>query len=105
MKYHALSEEESMPMRSKPSVADVAEHFEEYLHRVVDDGETLVLLRAGQPVAELRPVARGGRLRDLPAILSSLPRLSASEADSFAADLEAARSELAHQTPRDPWAS
>ena len=94
-----------MRERSKPSVTDVAQHFEEYLRRVADGGESFVLLRGGQPVAELRPVVAGGRLRDLPAILSSLPSLSENEADSFAADLEAARAELAHKSPRDPWAS
>jgi antitoxin (DNA-binding transcriptional repressor) of toxin-antitoxin stability system len=92
-------------MRSKPSVTEVAEHFEEYLRRVLDGGESFLLMREGKPIAELRPIPAGRRLRELPEILASLPRLSRGEADSFASDIETARAELALRSPRDPWAS
>ena len=92
-------------MRSTPSVTDVAEHFEEYLHRVEDRGESFVLMREGEPVAELRPIAKGMSLCQLPTLLASLPRLSEDEALSFAADLDAARAELGLRSPRDPWES
>lgn len=92
-------------MRSTLSVTDVAEHFDEYLHRVEDRGESFVLMRGGHAVAELRPVARGTRLRDLPGLLASLPRLQEDEAAGFAADLDAARAELETGSPRDPWGS
>lgn len=42
-------------------------------------------------------------LVDLPTLLASLPRLE--DADAFAADLAAARAELATDEPTDPWAS
>lgn len=45
----------------------------------------------------------GGRLEDLPALLASLPRLSESEAEELAADLDRAREELARKELTDPW--
>jgi len=45
------------------------------------------------------------RLKDLPAVLASLPRLSESEAEDLAADLDRAREELARQGLTDPWAT
>lgn len=45
------------------------------------------------------------RLKDLPAALASLPRLSESEAEDLAADLDRAREELARQSLTDPWAA
>jgi antitoxin (DNA-binding transcriptional repressor) of toxin-antitoxin stability system len=84
------------------SVEDVSQHFEEYMHRVEDQGASIVLTRDDQPVAELRPVPKARRLRELPEILASLPRLSEDEAASFAADLEAAQAEIAG-IPRNPW--
>ncbi len=91
-------------MRSTLSVTDVAEHFDEYIHRVEGRGESFVLMRGGHAVAELRPVAPGSRVRDLPGLLASLPRLREDEAAGFAADLDAARLEL-ELSPRDPWDS
>jgi antitoxin (DNA-binding transcriptional repressor) of toxin-antitoxin stability system len=89
-------------MSHRFSVQEVGEHFEEYVHRVEDEGASVVLMRGGQPVAELRPVPKVKRLRDLPEILASLPRLSEDEAVAFAADLDAARAEIAG-SPRNPW--
>lgn len=88
-----------------PSVTDVAEHFDEYLHRVEEDGESFVLVREGHPIAELRPIREVRHLSELPGLLASLPRLSEEDAAGFAADLEAARAEVALDAPRDPWGS
>lgn len=44
------------------------------------------------------------RLEDLPALLASLPRLSESEAEELAEDLDRAREELAGTELTDPWA-
>lgn len=44
------------------------------------------------------------RLEDLPALLASLPRLSKSEAEELAEDLDRAREELAGAELTDPWA-
>jgi antitoxin (DNA-binding transcriptional repressor) of toxin-antitoxin stability system len=92
-------------MRSAPSVTDVARNFAEYINRVAFRGERFVLMRGKRPVAELRPVATGKRLRELPALLASLPRLSESEAVDLAADLDAARRDLSQASLRDPWES
>jgi antitoxin (DNA-binding transcriptional repressor) of toxin-antitoxin stability system len=92
-------------MRFTPSVTDVARNFAEYINRVAFRGEHFILMRGKQPVAELRPVPAGRRLRELPGILASLPRLSASEVDDFAGDLDRAREELDRVPPHDPWAS
>jgi hypothetical protein len=55
-------------------------------------------------MAEPRPLPVGRKLSDLPGIFASLPRLSEEEAASFAADVDAAREELAH-FDYDPWES
>jgi antitoxin (DNA-binding transcriptional repressor) of toxin-antitoxin stability system len=92
-------------MRITASVTDVLRNFSDYINRVAYRGERFVLVRGGRPVAELAPVAAGARLGDLPALLASLPRLTADEADALGADLEHARRELEQRRPADPWAS
>jgi antitoxin (DNA-binding transcriptional repressor) of toxin-antitoxin stability system len=92
-------------MRTMPSVTDVARHFSEYLNRVAFHGESFLLMRGKRPVAELRPVPAGKRLRELPELLASLPRLTEAEATALAEDLAEARSELSLAPVRDPWAS
>lgn len=87
------------------SVTDVARNFAEYLNRVAYRGESFTLTRGGKPVAELTPVPRGVRVSDLPAILASLPKLSAEELESFAADIEEGRPRPSDDDFRDPWAS
>ena len=88
----------------KATIDEFERRFIEYVD-VVARGETVTLLRNGRPVAELRPVSAGLPLSDLPAVLASLPSLSAGDADDFARDLEAARTALAHRPVEDRWAS
>lgn len=92
-------------MRFHPTVTEVARHFAEYINRVAYRGERFVLMRGKRPVAELRPVASGKRLRELPDLLSSLPRLSKEDLEGMAADLEQARGEISRNPLRDPWVS
>jgi antitoxin (DNA-binding transcriptional repressor) of toxin-antitoxin stability system len=87
------------------SVTEVARHFTEYLNRVAYRGECFVLMRGNKPIAELRPLPVGKRLTDLPALVASLPHLSEAEAAQFAADLTAAREDLARAEVHDPWRS
>ena len=88
-----------------PSVTEVARNFAEYINRVAFRGERFILMRGKKPVAELRPLAVGKRLRELPDLLASLPRLSEEEALAFSEDLARARAELSRVPVRDPWAS
>lgn len=92
-------------MPSNRSVTEIARNFAEYIDRVSFRGERFVLTRGKKPVAELGPVPHGRRLGDLPALLSSLPRLSEQDAEDFEKDLEAAREELSRSEVRDPWES
>ena len=85
------------------SVTEIARHFAEYINRVAYRGERFVLVRGNKPIAELRPLPVGKRLAELPALLASLPHLSATEAAQFAADLTAAREALARVEVHDPW--
>jgi len=86
------------------TATEVARRFADVLNRVAYRRESFVIVRGQRPVAELRPVPAGTRLADLPALLASLPSLD-DDADTFAADLEAARVELATREAADPWAS
>jgi antitoxin (DNA-binding transcriptional repressor) of toxin-antitoxin stability system len=92
-------------MRFNPSVTEVARNFAEFINRVAFRGERFVLMRGKKAVAELRPVPTGKRLRELPELLASLPRLGSDEADALARDLERAGAELRRQTIVDPWES
>jgi antitoxin (DNA-binding transcriptional repressor) of toxin-antitoxin stability system len=92
-------------MRYSTSVTEVARHFSDYLNRVAFRGERFVLMRGKRAMAELIPISTGRPLKDLPGLLASLPHLGAEDAASYAADIEAARAELAHLPLRDPWES
>ena len=92
-------------MRSRPTVSEVARNFSDYIDRVVHRGERFVLMRGRKPVAELRPVNQGLRLRELPGLLSSLPHLSPEDTAAFESDLTDARRELDQIPLRDPWGS
>jgi prevent-host-death family protein len=92
-------------MKITASVTEVFRNFSDYINRVAYRGERFVLVRGGRPVAELTPVATGRRLGELPALLDSLPRLTADEAAALGEDLDRARSDLAERPPGDPWAS
>lgn len=88
------------------TVTDLMRNFREYIGRVAHGGERFLLSRGGKTVAELRGVASGRTLDELPGVLESLPPLSPDEADTFARDLDAARHELAAAPESgDPWAS
>lgn len=88
------------------TVTDLMRNFREYIGRVAHGGERFLLSRGGKIVAELRGVASGRTLDELPGVLESLPPLSPDEADTFARDLDAARDQLATAPESgDPWAS
>ena len=89
---------------SELTVTQLVRNFAEYLNRVALLGERFTILRSNKPVAELHPVPQGRRMRDLPAILAKLPRLSDDDIDRFERDLENARQELRQKAPADPWA-
>ncbi len=86
------------------TVTEVVRHFADYVNRVAYRRESFVLVRGSRPVAELRPLPAGKRLGELPGLLASVPRLGL-EADDFAADLNAAREEIALGEVVDPWQS
>lgn len=88
---------------SDVTVTQVARNFAEYVNRVAYRRESFTLLRGKKPLAELRPLPTGARLSELPGLLASLPRLTATEARDLAADLDAAREELGEA--RDAWQS
>ncbi len=87
------------------TVTEAVRHFADYVNRVVYRHETFVLCKGRKPVAELHPVPSGSRLRDLPAILRSLPRLSEKDAAAFLSDIEETRKGQSEQEARNPWAS
>jgi len=88
-------------MNSRASATDVARDFGKYLARVSTRGECFVLFRGKQAVAELRPMSAQKRLRELPELLASLPRLSEAEAADLAVDLGHARRDLTR--PHQGW--
>lgn len=87
------------------SVTEMARHLAEYINRVAYRGECFVLVRGNKPIAELRPLPTGKRLVELPALLASLPHLSATEAAQLAEDLTTAREALPRVEIHDPGRS
>lgn len=73
------------------TVTEAVRNFSDYVNRVAYKRESFVLRRGRKAMAELRPVPTGRRLGDLPAILKSLPHLSAREVDAFSRDVGEAR--------------
>jgi hypothetical protein len=55
--------------------------------------------RDGRRIATLRACDPAPTLAQLPALLRSLPHLPLSEAETFAADIDAARAELRSESP------
>ncbi|MGH3147349.1 MAG: type II toxin-antitoxin system Phd/YefM family antitoxin [Rubrobacter sp.] len=92
-------------MREAHSVTEVARHFADYINRVFYRGERFVLVRGNKPVAELGPLPAGKRLAELPGLLGSLPGLSETDVEEFAADLASAKATLEKAEGRDPWES
>lgn len=93
-------------MDNSVSVTDVARNFADYVNRVVYRGETFVLYRGNKAVAQLQPVPNGKPLKELPALLASLPKLTDDELAEFSEDLNTIKEEaIQHGDMRDPWAS
>ena len=80
------------------SVTEAARNFSDVVNRAYYRGETTVLVRSGQPVARITPVAlpdcTGAALAER---LDLIRHLSPEEATAFGNDIEAAR--LALNTP------
>lgn len=91
---------------SRHNVAEVARNLMAFVNRVAYRGERFTLVHAGEAVAELRPVARGLRIGDLPDFVATLPHLDSTELSEFARDLDAARAAMnIWPDARDPWES
>lgn len=84
-------------MKSSVTITDLVRNFSDYFSRVFYRGESFTIKKGREMVAELRPLPRGQKLSALPELLKNLPRLSDSELESFASDIDAARSNLPMQ--------
>ena len=87
------------------TVTEAVRHFSDYVSRVAYRHESFVLRKGNKSVAELRPLPSGRRLGDLPSILRSVPHLPIDDVTSFAEDVDTARTRIAGDKLRDPWAS
>lgn len=91
----------SKPVRTV-SVTDGARRFADLVNRAFYRHETTVLLKNGVPVAHIAPVAPAGiPANELATRWPLLPRLSQSDAEAFAREVEAARAAL--PAPAAPW--
>ena len=90
-------------MSVRVSVTEFVRGFADYINRVAYSGEAFVLVRGRREIAEVRPVQPGRRIRELPQLLDSLPRLGRGDAQRFQEDVTRASSEFL--ADRDPWES
>lgn len=76
------------------SIDEFSPATREHLSRVASDGETIIVVQNQRPIAEIRPLPQPVLVKDLIAVMNSLPQLLPAEADAFATDIEQARREL-----------
>lgn len=89
---------------SRITITYLARNLADIVKRVSYRGERFVVLRGNRPVVELVPPPQARRLRDLPGILSGLPRLGPDEAARMGSELAAAREALGG-AGEGPWGS
>lgn len=91
----------STPSRTL-TVTEAARRFADVVNRAFYRHETTVLVKNGVPVAYVAPMAPAGiAANELAHRWPLLPRLSAADAEGFAADVAAARAAM--HPPADPW--
>jgi hypothetical protein len=92
-------------MSQRISIDDFPPHIRERLEKAVHEAETIVLTANDRPLAEIRPVAVSLKVKELPVVLRSLPRLTPQEAEDFKRDIEEARRAIGPLPSTDPWES
>ncbi len=84
------------------TVTEAARNFSDLINRAFYRGESTRLIRSGEVVAKIVPVAGDTVLGcDLAERWDSLPHLSKREAESFAKDISDARDSVG--APQDRW--
>jgi antitoxin (DNA-binding transcriptional repressor) of toxin-antitoxin stability system len=86
------------------TVTQLARNLADFMNRVAYRGERFTVMRGNREIAEIGPAPRGRPLAELAAVLDALPRLSASDAESFAADLDETRRSVG-PPGQNPWPS
>jgi hypothetical protein len=84
-------------------ITEVSRHFSDFVNRVVYCKERFTLIRGNKPIARLEPELKGCTLRDLPAMIAALPRLSDDEMLDFSQDIEKSRVTLDTKVEQSPW--
>lgn len=80
------------------TATEAARNFSKILDRAKHRGETFVVERNGEPVAEIRPAAKRGTVADLIDVLKQPPPDPDWERDMLEIIAERKR-----DIPRDPW--
>lgn len=83
-------------------ITDVSRNFSDYVNRCYYGGESFILVRGGKPVAELKALPVGRKVRDLPQLLASLPKLDETDQILYVQDIEEMRRSVAEE-PENPW--
>ena len=82
-------------MKNAISVTEAARNFANIINRIYYKHESTTLLKSGEPVARIVPVAPSTCLaRDFAHYLKTIPHLSEDEAADFERDLDTSRQKL-----------
>lgn len=81
------------------SATDASRNFSEILNRARYGGESFVVERNGEAVAEIRPAPKRSTVGDLIDFLENTPLPD----PDFKRDMEAIIAERKRDYPRDPW--
>lgn len=80
-----------MSTATSVSITEAARNFSDFINRVAYRQESFFLIRGKKPVAELRPVASGRRLAEMPGFLRSGPGMDGRDWKTFRRDVEKVR--------------
>jgi hypothetical protein len=92
-------------MSERISIDDFPLHIRERLERAVNEAETITLMNNDRPVAEVRPLPTLLKVKHLPELLRSLPRLAPGDAEEFSREVAEARRAMGPLPSSDPWES
>ena len=76
------------------SISDASRDFSHLVHRIIDRREDILVTDGGVPLVILSPVDEACTGKELARKWAKIPHMDADEAESFEADLAAARNAL-----------
>lgn len=85
------------------TITEISRNFSDFINRVAYHGVSFTVVRGKKAVAEIHSFPAGKTLGEMKSILDSLPKLSKTEFQAFAENLDQIRQEGNQEMLGDPW--